>query len=259
MPVSRYLTHGMLDRQALQASIARALPEAAAATRRARVIYRYDPQATSRRAAAVMRAGGTVAAVRRPIAARVVVPVLRQAQRNTCESAALQVLLASAGRNVDQRRLQVAFPRSGPPDPAAGGIERVWGDPDLGYVGRPDGGGTAGGFGIYPAPVQATARRFGVPLKNLTGKRPAAVYKTLLRGRAVMAWIGLSDGPYGQWRSPQGRDIKVNFGEHTVVLYGLRQDGRLEVSNPLRGTRELWTRTRFEAMWQLLGRRALAA
>lgn len=96
-------------------------------------------------------------------------------------------------------------------------------------------------------------------LKSLSGRRPAAVYAALLSGRALMAWVGLSDGPYGKWRSPQGRDIKVNFGEHTVVLYGLRRDGRVEVYNPLQGTREVWTRTEFEVMWQRLGRRALAA
>lgn len=147
------MSRGTLDRQALAASVAQALSEAAVDARsRARIIYRYDAQATIRRAAAVGRAGGTVHAVRRPVAARMVVPVVRQAQRNTCESAALQVLLANAGHNVDQRRLQLAFPRSGPPDPATDGVDRIWGDPDLGYVGRPDGGGTAGGLGSNRGP-----------------------------------------------------------------------------------------------------------
>ena len=54
-----------------------------------------------------------------------------------------------------------------------------------------------------------------------------------------MAWVGLSDGPYGRWRSPRGRTIQVNFGEHTVVLKGIRADGSIRVVNPLEGTREL--------------------
>jgi len=43
------------------------------------------------------------------------------------------------------------------------------------------------------------------------------------------------------------------------VLTGITRNGDLRVINPLRGTRETWSRTRFEAAWQLLGRRALAA
>jgi hypothetical protein len=74
-----------------------------------------------------------------------------------------------------------------------------------------------------------------------------------------MAWIGLSDGPYGRWVSPQGKRIDVNFGEHTIVLVGVTRDGTLRIVNPLQGTSELWSRDRFEAAWQLLGRRALGA
>lgn len=74
-----------------------------------------------------------------------------------------------------------------------------------------------------------------------------------------MVWIGLSDGPYGIWRSPGGKPIRVNFGEHTVVLNGMTRNGDLRVINPLRGTAEVWTRARFESAWALLGRRALGA
>lgn len=225
----------------------------------ARIAYRYDLEATVTTAVAVGRAGGRVAAVREAISARIAAPVIRQAQANTCESAALSILLATAGSRVSQRRLQSAFPRSGPLDPVGTGPGRTWGDPDRGYVGRRDGQGVAGGFGIYPGPVAATARRFGRDLDDLTGSSPQRLYARLLRGRAVMAWIGLSDGPYGRWKSPQGKRIDVNFGEHTIVLAGSTRDGTLRIVNPLQGTSELWSRQRFEAAWQLLGRRALGA
>jgi hypothetical protein len=84
------------------------------------------------------------------------------------------------------------------------------------------------------------------------------VVRTVREGRAVMVWIGLSDGPYGEWTSPDGHPVRVNFGEHTVVLNGITEDGRLRVVNPLEGTRELWTTDRFVAMWELLDRRAVA-
>jgi len=258
-PASQYWSERGVDRGALRAALAQAVPPTAVARASgAEIDYRYDVEATLQRLVAAGPRGGDVEVVRRAVASRIAAPVLRQAQRNTCESAALEILLATVGRRVDQARLQRAFPVSGAPDPAGPEGDWVWGDPDLGYVGRPDGGGSAGGFGVYPGPVRETARRFGAELEDLSGSAPEVIYRRLLEGRAVMVWIGLSDGPYGRWRSPQGRQIEVNFGEHTVVLHGLRSDGLVEVSNPLAGTSETWTKEQFERMWELLGRRALA-
>ncbi len=132
---------------------------------------------------------------------------------------------------------------------------RRWGLVALGCL---LGGGAAGGFGVYQRPVAAVARRRGVKLRDLTGEPPSAVYERVRAGRAVMVWIGLSSGPYGEWRSPNGRKVRVNFGEHTVVLNGIGSDGRLRVVNPLQGTAETWTQKRFLTRWRRLGRRALS-
>ena len=246
------------DRIALRLALTARLARATIASRgNARITYVYDVEATTRRLLALGPAGGRVQAVREAVSARIVAPVVRQFQRNTCEAAALHILLATTGVRVSQQRLQAALPRSGPIDPVGTGPERVWGDPDRGFVGRPDGGGAAGGFGVYPGPVAATALRFGRRLDDLTASSGARIYARLLAGRAVIAWIGLSDGPYGAWRSPRGRQIEVNFGEHTIVLTGINRNGDLRVVNPLQGTLEIWSRQRFEAAWQLLGRRAL--
>lgn len=248
------------DRVALRLVLTARLTRATVAARgTARIRYVHDVEATMRRALAVGGAGGRVQAVREPVSSRIVAPVVRQFQHNACEAAALQILLATTGVDVSQQRLQAAFPRSGPLDPVGTGPERTWGDPDRGYVGRVDGGGVAGGFGIYPGPVAATARRYGRSLDDVTASAPARIYARLLGGHAVMAWIGLSDGPYDAWRSPQGTPIEVNFGEHTIVLTGMTRNGDLRVVNPLKGTLETWSRQRFEAAWQLLGRRALGA
>jgi len=247
------------SRATLRRLVAANLPDAIIVSRgRASIRYRYDIDATVRHAIALGRAGGHVQAVRIPVSSRILAPVVRQFERNACEAAALSVLLASTGTDVSQQRLQAGFPRSGPLDPAGTGPDRVWGNPDAGYVGRPEGGGAAGGFGIYPGPVAATARRYGRRLEDLTASSPQRIYGRLLRGRAVMAWIGLSDGPYDAWRSPAGKRIQVNFGEHTIVLTGIASNGDLQVVNPLRGTFESWSKPRFEAAWQLLGRRALS-
>jgi uncharacterized protein YvpB len=227
-------------------------------TGRATVIYRLD----TRLALRAVRARGDRSSIRvaaRPVASRIAAPVVAQALRNNCESAALEVLLATVGRRTPQLQLQAALPVSGAPDPVGYGPSRVWGDPELGYVGRPDGGGAAGGFGVFQAPVMRVAEGLGARLDNLSGRTSGEVVARVRSGAAVMVWIGLSDGPYGEWRSPAGRRVRVNFGEHTVVLNGVTRDGRLRVVNVLRGTRELWTRSDFEVMWNRLGRRAIGA
>lgn len=251
-------TDGSLDPERAAKLLAAHLPRQWTVRRgSARITYRLD-----RRSAllALTAPGQPVTRIRAtPVTSVIGAPVVAQALRNNCESAALEVLLATAGARVPQLELQSAFPTSGPSDPVEGPDGRVWGDPALGYVGRPNGGGTAGGFGVYQRPVMLTAARYGVRLEDLTGRPMAQVIERVRKGSAVMMWIGLSDGPYGEWISPEGRPIRVNFGEHTVVLAGATADGRLRVINVLGGTVEMWTRPELDRAWRLLGARALAA
>lgn len=225
---------------------------------RARVTYVLDRSAVVRAIGRVPGGTGTVIIRARPIESVIAAPVVAQRLRNNCESAALEILMATVGRRVPQLALQAALPVSGTPDPIGEGPSRRWGDPEEGYVGRPEGGGVAGGFGVFQRPVIEVAGRFGVGLEDLSGGSVQEIVRTVRAGRAVMAWIGLSDGPYGEWTSPAGRQVRVNFGEHTVVLNGITDDGRLTVVNPLEGTREVWSREQFAAMWDLLDRRAVA-
>jgi uncharacterized protein YvpB len=166
------------------------------------------------------------------------------------------MLAAATGVRADQLRLQAELPRSAPLDPQERDGATIWGDPELGFVGRPDGGGPAGGFGVYTGPIMRVAARHDLRLVR-PARDATALYEAVLAGHPVMAWVGLSAGPYGSWRSAGGRPIRVNFGEHAVVLVGMRQDGTLEVVNPLTGRRELWPRARFETMWSRLAHRAL--
>jgi uncharacterized protein YvpB len=223
-----------------------------------RQVLSRDATSTARNVLALGEDGGRAAVVRRVVEASVAAPVLAQSRPNGCEAAALSILLATAGREVTQDEIQGLIPRSGGLDPVDGPGGREWGDPDLGYVGRVDGDGVAGGFGVYPGPVRAVAAGLGVQLDDLTGQTGEQVRDVLRQGRAVLAWIGLSDGPYGTWRTPSGRTIEVNFGEHTVVVHGVRADGSVLVSNPLEGTRERWSRETFDERWERLGRRGLA-
>jgi uncharacterized protein YvpB len=183
---------------------------------------------------------------------------VRQVLHNDCEATSLSMLLAAAGVHASQLELQARLPRSGPldPEPVPGSRLFRWGDPERGFVGRPAGGGTEGGFGVYEPPIRALAARYGVHLVDLHGRSLAAVRAAVLAGHPVLAWVGLAPGPYLHWLSPTGREITANLNEHAVVLVGADAGG-IDVNNPLSGKRERWSDALFSDRWKLLGRRAL--
>jgi uncharacterized protein YvpB len=183
---------------------------------------------------------------------------IRQVLHNDCEATSLSMLLAAAGTHVGQLQLQARLPRSGPldPEPVSGSRLFRWGDPEHGFVGRPAGGGTEGGFGVYEPPIRGLAARYGLHLVDLQGRTVAAVRASVLAGHPVLAWVGLAAGPYLSWLTPSGHEITVNLGEHAIVLVGAGP-GYVLVNNPLTGRRERWSEGLFSYRWKLLGRRAL--
>jgi uncharacterized protein YvpB len=193
-----------------------------------------------------------------PLRTTIALRPVRQLLHNDCEATALSMLLAAAGVQVGQLGLQARLPRSGPldPEPVAGSGLFKWGDPERGFVGRPAGGGTEGGFGVYEPPIRSLAGRYGVQLVDLHGRTVSALRAAVSAGHPVLAWVGLAAGPYLSWLTPSGRKITVNLDEHTVVLVGAGP-GYLLVNNPLTGRRERWSEALFRYRWQLLGRRAL--
>src|SRR5512142_2914995 len=140
-----------------------------------------------------------------PVSTTIVLRPVRQVLHNDCEATALSMLLAAAGVRAGQLELQERLPRSGPldPEPVAGSRLFRWGDPERGFVGRPAGGGTEGGFGVYEPPVRALAARHAVRA-----------------GHPVLAWVGLAPGPYLSWLTPSGRKITANLNEHAILLVG---------------------------------------
>lgn len=250
-----------LRRPAAQAQAIASIPAKRTVSRgKATIDYEVDRAAA---AAALRRAvehgGGTVTVSEQPVAASIAVPMIGQVLQDDCEATALSMALGYSGHPVDQLTLQKQVAHSPPLDPtvAADGSE-VWGDPSEGFVGRADGGGPAGGFGVYQKPIRALARKHGLAMRELTGSSPAAVYAALLAGHPVLAWVALSEGPYASWVSPAGKPIQINYGEHAVVLTGVEGED-VHVNDPLSGERLVWTKEQFEQMWAGLGHRALAA
>jgi uncharacterized protein YvpB len=195
----------------------------------------------------------------KPVRSTIALRPVRQVLHNDCEAASLSMLLAGAGVQAGQLELQRRLPQSGPldPEPVAGSTLFRWGDPERGFVGRPAGGGSEGGFGVYEPPIRALAAHYGVHLVDLRGRSVASIRAAVLGGHPVLAWVGLAAGPYLSWLTPSGRKITVDLNEHAVVLVGAGS-GYVLVNNPLTGERERWSDALFSYRWKLLGRRALA-
>ena len=210
-----------------------------------------------RRALAARKARVSLSVV--PLRSTIALRPVSQVLHNDCEATALSMLLAAADVRAGQLELQARLPRSGTldPEPVEGSSLFRWGDPERGFVGRPAGGGTEGGFGVYEPPILRLAARFGVHLVDLHDRGLWALRRTVLAGHPVLAWVGLAAGPYLSWLTPSGRKITVNLNEHAVALVGAGA-GYLLVNNPLSGKRERWSDALFSYRWSLLGRRALA-
>ncbi|MGN6257650.1 MAG: C39 family peptidase [Solirubrobacterales bacterium] len=252
---------GQLRRPAEQAEAIASIPAKRTVHQgKATIDYEVDrAAATAALRRAVSRGGGTVTVPERPVAASIAVPMIGQVLQDDCEATALSMVLGYSGHPVSQLTLQKQVAHSPPLDPTVGADgSEVWGDPSEGFVGRADGGGPAGGFGVYQKPIRSLARRHGLAMRELTSSPPSAVYAALLAGHPVLAWVALSEGPYASWVSQAGKPIKINYGEHAVVLTGVEGEG-VHVNDPLSGERLVWSKQQFEQMWAGLGHRALAA
>ncbi len=116
----------------------------------ARITYEIDRPRLVRRVRAAIRAGGAdVHLPEREVAAQTTLPILQQALRNNCETAALSMLLAAKSVKAGQLSLQRQLPRSIPLDPAVAAEGTAWGYPRRTHGGHGRGGrGAAGPRGL---------------------------------------------------------------------------------------------------------------
>lgn len=177
-------------------------------------------------------------------------PVIRQAYRNNCETAALSMALR--GR-VNQRRLQRLLRIDTPLDPLEGPEGRIWGDPSRGFVGRAAGGG----FGVYEGPLAELGARFDSGTEAVRVQSFDEVIRLVRDGRPVVLWAALGSSSPINWRTVQGKVIEADLAEHTVVLAGLNGRG-VVVHDPWTGRVTVESESALAARWRVLGRRAVA-
>ena len=193
-----------------------------------------------------------------PILSFIQINAQKQLFPHASEVTALSMLLSADGIDAAQVKLVPQLRSSKPVDPVilASGHFR-WGDPEQGFVGRPDRAGTKGGFGTYEPEIKRLAAKYGVQLIDLQGKSVAAVRNAVLHGHPVIAWVGGTSAQPSTWVTSSGETITVDLGEHAVVLTGTGS-GYFLLNDPLTGKAAKWTPSQFSDRWALIGNRALA-
>ncbi len=183
----------------------------------------------------------------------IAVPVIKQTMVLDCETAALQMGLATYGYTYSQATL---FARESPDlrAPVMGPNHTVvrWGDPYTNFVGNVNGSDwTPTGYGVYYPVILKMARDIG--LTNAYGGEGLAsttVYRALATGHAVQIWIetNWTRPGIGTWTAWDGRTVRYSYAEHSVTLSGVSPT-QVRVNDPLHGTQYWINKATFESSW----------
>ena len=172
-----------------------------------------------------------------------------QTRRLTCESRSAADLLAAHGIRASERDVFDRLPRSD--------------NPDLGFVGDPD--GTPGRlppapYGVHAEPVAAALRSLGLAARAERGRDLRWLREETAAERPVIAWItgSCSLATPATLRDASGRAFTAVRGEHTVLVLEARGSDVL-VLDPASGHSSTMDAGDFDASWALLGRMAVSA
>jgi uncharacterized protein YvpB len=182
------------------------------------------------------------------------VPVYRQTRALNCETAALQMGLATFGRYYSQDAL-FAYES---PDLRRGawgpnGTVARWGDPYTNFVGNVNGSqGALTGYGVYYPVILNIARSHGLP-NSYGGEGFAArtIYAELAAHHPVEVWVEAHwlRPRVGTWTAWNGRRIRYSLAEHAVTLSGVSATS-VRVNDPIYGTQYWVSKATFETSWR---------
>ena len=130
-----------------------------------------------------------------------------------------------------------------------------WGNPDVTFVGDPNGSMSAlTGYGVYAAPIARAATAAGVSvLTQGRGISASTVYADLIASHPVIAWVTSDYGrdPVSTWTAWDGSAVTYSLREHAVLLVGVTPT-QVVINDPWWGT--IWrSRQQFEAAYSTLG------
>jgi uncharacterized protein YvpB len=191
----------------------------------------------------------------------VAVPVYQQLMNLDCETAALQMGLATFGHQFTQAELfALEAPDTRPAEVGPNNTVLRWGNPYINFVGLVDGlESNITGYGVYWPVMLHIAKTHGVPgATGANGMKARTVYQALQAGHPVEVWIetGWARPRTGTWISWDGQSIPYSLHEHAVTLSGVSTDS-VRVNDPLHGSQYWITKGTFELSWSDFGNQAI--
>lgn len=188
-------------------------------------------------------------------------PLYSQIMNLDCETAALQMGLATFGHRFTQTELfALEVPDTRPAMAGPNNTVREWGDPFIDFVGDVNGLETnLTGYGVYYPVILEIVRTHGMPdAVGADGVAPPSVYHAIAAGHPVQVWINTSfvRSPQGTWTAWDGRAIPYTLHEHSVLLTGVSQNS-VQVNDPLHGTQYWVGKATFETSWNYFGNQAV--
>ena len=190
---------------------------------------------------------------------KIKVPVSFKRQKHplTCEAAALAMALNYRKISVTEDKLlqELNFDTKDPKT-----LDNIWGDPDNGFVGNVNGSVFSGtGYGVYDKPIKDVAEIYRDAYVIQKGSL-SFILGEVDKGNPVIVWGLLPRTQTINWTTLDGKDIKVQSGEHARIVMGYVGDvtnpSKIILMDPIYGKIRMSTE-KFLADWQKMENRAV--
>lgn len=174
---------------------------------------------------------------------------------NGCESIALYNLLRYYGVSVTPEEIVDRLKKGD--GPYWNGNTLYGGNPEIEFVGDPR---DINGYGVYQKPIQDVANYYKSGMIDYTGHSLNEVLNLVKQNIPVQVWVSINlenTKVCTHWTyASTGETIYWICNLHSVVVTGFN-DNYVYVSDSYTGKIEAYSRTQFEKMYNLFGKRAL--
>jgi uncharacterized protein YvpB len=132
----------------------------------------------------------------------------------SCEASALTMVLNFHGVKVEEKDIIKKMPID-----KTTKTKKVWGDPDIGFVGKVDGVSMKTGYGIHWRAMAKIASHWK-KAKSFENSSLKFLISNILKSRPTIIWVYDGKGTPVYWQTPQGKKVRAIEDEHTVIVYG---------------------------------------
>ncbi|PLT30039.1 SH3 domain-containing protein [Peribacillus deserti] len=138
----------------------------------------------------------------------------------------------------------------------ADGTIKIWGDPNVGFVGTPFGNG----YTINPGPLKRVLDQYRSGGVNLTGKSFSEVESYIRKGKPVLAWFTINyEMPSKRtWKTTAGKTINAPKPLHCIVVTGVDANYVYFNDSEARKKDVKISKSKFISVYNAMGKRALA-